>query len=108
MIMSELSNFLCFLVEHTLVSKTLKAKPSALILSSGAHYSSVKFGSLNIAWKAFQNNIKYGFQLICAKNPTSQSLDIVMWKTATTHFFARDLGKSLYKGAFSFFSSILF
>jgi len=78
--------------EKQSILKALKFKPSAVVLNTGSHYSSVKFGTLQSAWSNFRRNFSRGLKLICNnKNPELT----VVWRTLHMHFFNKDLSSNM-------------
>jgi len=83
--------------ENQNVLKALKFKPSAMVLNTGSHYSSMKFGSSRSAWSNFRRNFERGLNLICKnRNPELT----VVWRTLHMHFFNKDLSTNM-KGCIS-------
>ena len=84
--------------EAIILQKELRVVPSVVIFGTGAHYSSIKYPSLQSALSDFKRNFQQGLELLCRGPVKVKSADILVWKSATPHFFNRDLGKSLRKG----------
>lgn len=83
--------------EKMVLNKELRVMPSVIVFGTGAHYSSIKYGSLQSAWSNFRRNFQHGLKLLCSSGKKLNSADIIIWKSATPHFFDRDLGKTLRK-----------
>ena len=78
--------------ENQNILKAMKFKPSAIILNTGSHYSSVKFGTSQLAWSNFRKNFRRGLNLICKnRNPELT----VVWRTLHMHFFKKDLSTNV-------------
>ena len=81
-----------------ILKEELRFMPSVVVFSTGAHYSSIKYPSLKSAWSNFQRNFNRGLDLLCNSPAKLGSADILVWKSATPHFFHRDLGESIRQG----------
>ena len=88
----------CSSPEENYLKEKMRLMPSVVVFSTGAHYSSIKFSSLDNAWSNFQRDFQRGLKLLCSGPVKAKSADILVWKSATPHFFNRDLGNSLRKG----------